>query len=340
MIYGIDVSNWQGKLNWDNRSIRFAFAKATEGTTYTDDQFARNWSQMASHKLIRGAYHFGHPGNDAVIEAEHFLAVVRGQGLNDGDLLALDLETDDGRKPADVAAWAKTWCLHVQQRTGRTPLVYTFVSFTRGGYCAGLGAYPLWIAAPSFPAGKPPMPLGPWKSWAVHQYADTPVDKDVSALSVAQLRALGSTTPEEDDVSSYLSVGQTKAQKLPDSTWTTIEFDTEHEDSDHDHWDKGGASVVTGPARYRLNCYSKITGLPVGAPAQIRLTRVATDDDSDRQSGPILEFTGSTGDTYVTYVIASDYIGAGRKTRIEIVQWSGQECVLEWSQLKAEITPQ
>lgn len=340
MIYGIDVSNWQGTLNWDGRSIKFAFAKATEGTTFIDDQFTRNWAQMASHKLIRGAYHFAHPSADPVIEAEHFLTVVRGQGLHDGDLLALDLEADDGRKPADVAAWARSWCAYVQKATGIRPLVYTDISYARGGYCAGLGSYPLWIAAPSYPAGKPPMPLGPWTSAAVHQYADTPVDKDVSTLSVAQLRALGSTTPEEDDVSSYVSVGQTKAQTLADSKWTTIEFDTEYADSDHDHWDKGGASVVTGPARYRLNCYSKITGLPVGAPAQIRLTRVATADDSDRDSGPILEFVGTTGDTYVTYVIAADYIGDARKTRIELVQWSGQECELEWSQLKAEVTPQ
>lgn len=191
MIHGIDVSNWQGRFDWAKQQIAFAFAKATEGTAFTDPQFARNWREMSARKLVRGAYHFGRPGSSATAQADHFVNVVRAQGLHDGDLLALDLETKDGRKPADVAPWARAWCGHVQKATGIRPIVYTFVSFARDGSCAGLGGYPLWIAAPSYAAGKPPMPLGPWSNWVIHQYSDNPIDKDVSKLSAAQLRALG-----------------------------------------------------------------------------------------------------------------------------------------------------
>lgn len=196
MIYGVDVSNWQGSFNWTAQKIAFGFAKATEGTSFTDAQFARNWSQMRAHGLIRGAYHFGHPKNNAQAEADHFLSVVRARGLADGDLLALDLESHDDRSPATVAAWAATWCAYVQQQSGIRPLVYTFLSFARGGYCSGLGAYPLWIADPSSAAGKPRI-AGPWKSWSIHQYTDKPVDKDISALTAGQLRSLGGG----DDVS-------------------------------------------------------------------------------------------------------------------------------------------
>lgn len=319
MINGVDVSNYQKNYAWPS-GLQFGFAKATEGTTFTDAYFAHNWSALKSKGMVRGAYHFGHPKNDPVVEAEHFLTVVRSHGLEDGDLLALDLETTDGRAASAVAAWARTWCTHVEQRASRKPVVYTFVSFARGGDCAGLGAYPLWIAAPSYDAGKPPMPLGPWSDWSIHQYSDSPVDRDVSKLTVAQLRALGSTTPE-DDVPEYVSVGATKPQDFPSSTWTTLNFDTEYADSSHNHADAGGSSVITGPAKYSLTVFVKISGLPVGTEGQIRLTRVATKDGSDRQPGPIQEFTATSGDQYLTYAVPVDSIDDGRKTRIEAIQW-------------------
>lgn len=227
MIYGADVSNWQGSYAWPN-GLSFGFAKATEGTTYTDGQFAHNWAAMAAKGMVRGAYHFGHPKNDPVVEAEHFLTVVRAQGLHDGDLLSLDLEVHDGRSASAVAAWARTWCTHVQQRTGIRPVLYTFVSFARDGYCAGLGAYPLWIADPSSPAGKPRVG-GPWSTWAIHQYSDSPYDKDVSNLTVAQLRALGgaapTTTTSEDDVPEYVSLTTTAPIKVQKGKPITVTWD-------------------------------------------------------------------------------------------------------------------
>lgn len=335
MLRGVDVSNWQGEYAWPD-NLAFGFVKATEGLTFTDDQFTRNWSQMKAKGLVRGAYHFGHPANSATAEADRFLSVVRGRGLAAGELLALDLEDNDGKSPAAVAAWAKTWCQRVEAKTGIVPVLYTFVSFARGGYCAGLGRYPLWIAAPSYTAGSPPMPLGPWSTWAIHQYADSPVDLNVSKLTVAELRSLGGTTTEEE-MPEYVSVGATKARDLPPNTWTTIEFDTEYADSDHNHYDKGGSSVVTGPAKYSLNVYVRINGLPVGTEGQIRLTRVATKDGTDRQAGPIQEFAATSGEHYLTYAIPVDSIGEGRKTRVEIIQWGDAKARIVSAQLKALI---
>lgn len=332
MIYGVDVSHYQGDYDFPN-NLAFAFAKATEGVTYDDDKFARNWSRMKSEGLIRGAYHFGRPGNDPESDARHFLSVVRGRGLADGDLLALDLEVSDGRSASSVAGWARSWCTYVTDQTGRKPIVYTFISFARDGHCSGLGSYPLWIAAPSYDAGHPPVPVGPWSTWVIHQYSSSPVDKDVSRLTADELRALGDPTPE-DDMPDYVSVGMTKAQEFPTDTWTTLEFDTEYSDDTHQHADEGGASVVVGPARYSLNAFVTVTGLPAGAEGQIRLTRVATDDSGDRQSGPIQEFVASSGDTYLTYTIAVDAIDDGRKTRVELIHWAAQAAQIQSAQLK------
>ena len=130
---GIDVSSYQGAFDWaaEKGSISFAFAKATEGSTITDPEFARNWQQIKAIGIVRGAYHFAHPKDGAATDARAFLAVVRAQGLASGDMLALDLETTDGLAPAQVAAYARNWCAEVAAATGRKPIVYTFISFAQ-----------------------------------------------------------------------------------------------------------------------------------------------------------------------------------------------------------------
>lgn len=67
--FGPDVSHYQGHVDWAKvkaAGAGFGIAKATEGLTYTDNQFQVNWAGMRSAGLkVRGAYHFGRPGSDA-----------------------------------------------------------------------------------------------------------------------------------------------------------------------------------------------------------------------------------------------------------------------------------
>src|SRR5262245_14798327 len=90
---GIDVSNHQGTVNWTavkNSGITFAFAKATEGTTFTDAFINQNIAGMKRVGIIPGAYHFAHPGADAVTQANKFTSVVRNaNGGNFSGLLQL-----------------------------------------------------------------------------------------------------------------------------------------------------------------------------------------------------------------------------------------------------------
>jgi len=228
---GIDVSGFQGAFDWqaEKGTISFAFAKATEGSSITDPEFARNWQQMKAIGLVRGAYHFGHPKNGAAADAGAFLSAVRAQGLESGDLLALDLETTDGLGPAQVAGYGRNWCSKVEAATGRKPIVYTFIDFAREGNCAGLGGYPLWIADPSAPAGHPTVP-GPWKTWAFHQYATTTVDRDVFNGDTAALKRFANPAPaqkqEEEVQSGTLMNGANvvTAISIPEGSAKTIGF--------------------------------------------------------------------------------------------------------------------
>lgn len=61
-IKGIDVSHWQGTINWDEvakAGVKFVFIKATEGTSYSKlSYFKENAPQALTAGLKVGAYHY------------------------------------------------------------------------------------------------------------------------------------------------------------------------------------------------------------------------------------------------------------------------------------------
>ena len=144
---GIDVSHYQGRIDWaavEGEGVGFAFVKATEGATFVDPTFRRNWAAMGETRILRGAYHRFRPGRDARAQAEHFLAVVR---VSDGDLPpVLDVESTDGVSDARLIRGVRAWLAEVERRTGKRPIVYTKPGFRRAHLGAALDDYPLWIA--------------------------------------------------------------------------------------------------------------------------------------------------------------------------------------------------
>ncbi|MFI6315911.1 glycoside hydrolase family 25 protein [Nonomuraea sp. NPDC050556] len=190
LLFGVDVSNYDANHDFGKSGAAFGIAKATEGTGHDDRSFARHWREMSEKKIVRGAYHYGHPKNDPIAEADHFLKVVQAQGLGKGDLLALDLETTDGRSEEQVNTWARRWLEHVEAKTGVKALFYSSWSFA-GQYGDGLQDYPLWVAHYGKKKGTVEPP-GDWKEWTIHQYASGKGgDENVSRLNAEQLRALG-----------------------------------------------------------------------------------------------------------------------------------------------------
>jgi GH25 family lysozyme M1 (1,4-beta-N-acetylmuramidase) len=197
---GVDVSSFQGKpANWKSEAGRISWAavKLTElepsGTRYVNPDAAADWAFLKANSKGRIAYLFGHPSVSAANTVSFFIDQLRKLVLEDRDAIALDLEVTNGKTPAEVAAWAVKVQEGLFHATGRTPLLYTFLSFAEEGNCAGLGSYPLWIADPSSSAGHPRVP-GPWRKWAIHQYSITgSIDRDVGnfASKTAMFNALG-----------------------------------------------------------------------------------------------------------------------------------------------------
>lgn len=204
-LAGIDVSAiGQGTaFNWGayRGRIQFAFAKATEGITFTDPAFTGNYAQMRALGIVPGAYHFLRPADPADAQAHHFLSVARPQP---GDLMMVDVEVADGCTVAQVAQCAHDFAMAIRVATNAWPFVYTDISMARGGYVSACSSCPSWIANPS--AGPITLPIGPWHVLSIEQTGQRGVDTDVFYGDAAQLAALAVPPPAP--------AGPSKAQAL------------------------------------------------------------------------------------------------------------------------------
>jgi len=171
IVQGIDVSHFQGIVNWQQvaqAGMAFAFAKATDGITYTDPDLATNWAGIQAAGLLRGAYHFFEPNDDATAQAQHFLTTVK---LVPGDLPpVLDVEITGGVSNEQIWSGVSTWLQIVEQATGRQPILYTAPGFWNAHQPdLTLTSYPLWLADYAI---QPKLPTG-WSSWLLWQHSQS-----------------------------------------------------------------------------------------------------------------------------------------------------------------------
>jgi GH25 family lysozyme M1 (1,4-beta-N-acetylmuramidase) len=203
---GIDVSAYQGDIGWSHVCpyIDFSYAKATEGTYYTNPDFYNQYEGPYNCGVIRGAYHFAIPSNSAGwVQARYF--VEHGGGWSgDGKTLpgALDIEYNPyrgsnecyGLSPSSMVTWIKSFVDSYARRTGVYPVIYTTTNWwstcTRNSGAFG-NLDPLWIANYTDSNGGP-LPHG-WGFWTFWQYRDSgslPGDQDVFNGAKTRLRVL------------------------------------------------------------------------------------------------------------------------------------------------------
>lgn len=119
-LQGIDIASWQAGIDLATVPLDFAIVKATQGTGYTNPDYARAISQVLGAGRLGGAYHYVSGGN-AQAEADHFVDVVGG---NVGRVvLAIDWEQGDNAAWGNVA-YLDAVVSRVIERTGVEPLIY------------------------------------------------------------------------------------------------------------------------------------------------------------------------------------------------------------------------
>jgi GH25 family lysozyme M1 (1,4-beta-N-acetylmuramidase) len=200
---GIDVSSYQGNITWSAVAphIDFSYAKATEGTYYTNPDFSNQYEGPYDSGVIRGSYHFGIPGNsNGVTQADYFVS--HGGGLPAGGLTlpgALDIEYNPygaecyGLSKASMTSWIWDFVNEYAYRTGVYPVIYSTYDWwsTCTSSDTGFASYdPFWIAKYASSAGTLPAGYSYYTFW---QYADSgsePGDQDVFNGVYSRLQAL------------------------------------------------------------------------------------------------------------------------------------------------------
>ncbi|MEZ4449353.1 MAG: GH25 family lysozyme [Nannocystaceae bacterium] len=203
-VPGIDVSAWQGVIDWQavaDSGVRFAVIRISDGTQYLDKYFDANWAEAQAAGLIVSAYQFFRPGQDAIAQAQLFLDTMG--PLGPGILVpVLDVEDNDDLPPDAVAAQVAAWMYYVEAAIGARPMIYTGKYFwnDKAGGDTSFSEYPLWIA--QWGPVCPDLPNA-WSDWLFHQTSATGsipgisgnVDTDLFNGDEAALQELADPAP-------------------------------------------------------------------------------------------------------------------------------------------------
>lgn len=175
-VRGIDVSEYQGKIDWNelsNQNIDFAFIKATEGSGYTDIYFEYNFSEIQKTGLDFGAYHFFSYDSSGKTQADNFINAV---GDYCGTLPpAADVEFygEYNKNPPDkdlVTTQLNDFLNKLESFYKVKPVIYATEKSYNLYIDSEYGDYPIWIrnviASPNLSNGR---------SWTFWQYSNRTV---------------------------------------------------------------------------------------------------------------------------------------------------------------------
>ncbi|GAB3218908.1 lysozyme [Glycomyces halotolerans] len=215
-VPGIDVSHYQGSINWNSvrsSGIQWAYIKATEGTSYKDPRFNANYPNAYHAGVIRGAYHFARPNYSSGSAQANYFASNGGAWSADNRTLpgVLDIEHNPsgsscyGLSTTQMRNWILSFYNTYKSRTGRDVVIYTTASWWNsctGNWTGMRLRSPLWVA--HWGVSSPRLPAG-WSSttWTFWQYTSTGrvsgisgnVDRNYFNGSRTRLIALANNTP-------------------------------------------------------------------------------------------------------------------------------------------------
>ncbi len=158
-IHGIDVSRYQGLIDWDRvkgAGVRFAWIKASEGGDHQDERFWENWQNSKAAGVRRGPYHFVYwcrPWQEEMAFFER-VAPVEPDALPP----VLDVEATPTSKtckrklyPAETIADMRKMLAEMERHYGKKPVIYTTVDFYAAILAGGaLTDYPIWVRSTKY----------------------------------------------------------------------------------------------------------------------------------------------------------------------------------------------
>lgn len=176
-VQGIDVSYWQGDVDWQKVSeagIQFAYIKVTEGGDRVDPKFRDNWRGAKQAGIARGAYHLMYWCRRAGEQASWF----KSKMPKDDDTLppVLDVEWNSYSKTCphhiardDAIAKIKIMLEAMEAHTGKQPIIYTDPKFHRDVLEGEFSNYRFWLRS----VAAKPKEVYETRDWSFWQFTTT-----------------------------------------------------------------------------------------------------------------------------------------------------------------------
>ena len=318
-IHGADVSRWQHPndapidfTKMHAAGMRFVMIKASD-TRDDADALALKYvimdrSAAQAAGMYTGFYHYAVLPNvktdeqviiDAQTQAQKVVWRIGALGgFNERDLpYALDLENNcvaaSGKTctrylpKAQITLWAKTFLKLVKEKTGRTPIIYSYPSFLEGAMVRDdeLRQYPLWLAQyaidPADPIAQPGLKEGgcyvhSWTTancssqWIIWQYSSCGIAPKYGVpgnrLDLNVFRGTPSSFLDLIKGVWVPEVADQMPKREPSSlTYKNIKFSTADKpvSLEVDVIRPDGRPVVTGTVRFYVNSLTPINPKPV-----------------------------------------------------------------------------
>jgi lysozyme len=183
-VRGVDVSHHQGPIDWEALAadeVAFAYVKASEGATWRDTMFERNWREARQAGLAVGAYHFFTLCRPGRVQAANFLAAAPRPPNALPPAVDLEFGGNCGARPDGPAMRRELddFLTRVEARAGKRAVLYVTAEFVHEYGCF-LPRRALWRRSIAR------HPKRPWAVWQYHNRGEAagvagPVDLNVFA---------------------------------------------------------------------------------------------------------------------------------------------------------------
>jgi lysozyme len=181
-VHGVDVSRWQGNIDWlklRTQGANFAYIKATDGGDHLDPMFKTNWRRAKESGVKRGAYHFFYWCRTAGEQAEWFIRNVP----RDPDALppVIDVEYNGESSckvrlsRAKILEKMQVFMDRLERHYGKRPIIYTAPDFYADNLDGELLNYPFWLRA----VAEHPTKVYPGRKWVFWQYSGSGLTQGV-----------------------------------------------------------------------------------------------------------------------------------------------------------------
>lgn len=248
---GIDVSRWQGTINWTSvagAGKTFAWSQATRGAYLTNVNFVANMVNGKAAGVLMAPYHYATPAtNSASVEADYFWNLAGPYIKADGKTLMpmLDIEEFNGHVGAtSYSDWANQWASSVIAKAAAAGVTIKVMLYSSASKMCNFNTSCSTFASHVANWSGDPQTGTPWScctscnlwgggTWDFWQYSDAgsvsgisgAVDLDVYNGTVAQLSTWVATSAGADTTPPVIS--GVAATGLSDTsatiTWSTSE---------------------------------------------------------------------------------------------------------------------